>query len=197
VAVAARTLCRGAGTSRWSPNAVALGTGKPPGSYSTSSVMWDAINIDVGMIPMVAIRAAVAADADALSALLAQLDYPSPATAIPARLQAVAADGGIVLVACDDRDRILGFASGACHATIQSDTPTAYVTALVTMPEARGRGIGRQLLATLEQWARERGCRRIAVTSAERRADAHAFYPRCGFPYTGRRFTKSLDASAS
>jgi GNAT superfamily N-acetyltransferase len=145
------------------------------------------------MIPTITIRAAVAADADAISALLAQLGYPSPATAIPARLLAVAADGGVAFVACDERDRILGLATGARHATIQSDAPTAYITALVISEDARGQGVGRQLLATLEQWARDLGCRSLSVTSAERRADAHAFYPRCGFPYTGRRFMKSLD----
>jgi hypothetical protein len=32
----------------------------------------------------------------------------------------------------------------------------------------------------------------LSVTSAEHRADAHQFYPRCGLPYSGRRFTKNL-----
>jgi hypothetical protein len=32
----------------------------------------------------------------------------------------------------------------------------------------------------------------LSVTSAEHRADAHAFYPRCGLPYTGRRFAAPI-----
>jgi GNAT superfamily N-acetyltransferase len=53
--------------------------------------------------------------------------------------------------------------------------------------------VGRALVNAIEQWARERGADRLSVTSAEHRSGAHAFYPACGFPYTGRRFSKSLD----
>jgi hypothetical protein len=32
----------------------------------------------------------------------------------------------------------------------------------------------------------------LLVTSAEHRAAAHAFYPACGMPYTGRRFATDI-----
>jgi GNAT superfamily N-acetyltransferase len=69
----------------------------------------------------------------------------------------------------------------------------AYITALVTAAAARGRGVGRALVAEAVEWARREGCVRISVTSAEHRADAHAFYPACGLPYTGRRFGTTLE----
>ena len=138
------------------------------------------------------IRPAVAADAEPLSSLLAQLGYTTTATSIPARLEALAKDGGVALVAVTDDGRIVGSASGAKYSTLHADRPTGYITSLVTDTTYRRHGVGRQLVAALEQWARGNGCHRLAVTSAERRDDAHAFYPSCGFPYTGRRFTKSL-----
>jgi GNAT superfamily N-acetyltransferase len=141
---------------------------------------------------MTTARVATPQDAPAIADLLGQLGYPTSAESVPARLAALNAQGGVVIVAVAEQARVVGFASGARHATIHADGEVAYVTALVTDAKARRQGVGRALLAALEQWALMHGCSRLSVTSAEHRADAHAFYPRCGFPYTGRRFTKRL-----
>lgn len=141
---------------------------------------------------MLAIRPVTPADAGPVAKLLEQLGYSAAPASIPARLEALRGDGGIALVAVTDDGRIVGAASAAKHATLHADHPTGYITALVTDATIRRQGIGRQLVAAIEQWARDNGCHRLSVTSAERRADAHAFYPSCGFPYSGRRFTKSL-----
>jgi GNAT superfamily N-acetyltransferase len=68
----------------------------------------------------------------------------------------------------------------------------AYITALVTTKRWQGRGIGRKLVSAAFRWAEEHGCVRLSMTSAEHRADAHAFYPGCGLPYTGRRFAAPI-----
>ena len=138
------------------------------------------------------IRSATGEDAEVIAGLLAELGYPTSAAALPERLRAVEAEGGAVFLAVNSDGVALGLASVAAHSTIHADTPVAYITALVTGAGARGQGIGRAMVAAAEQWAREKGCLRLSVTSAEHRADAHAFYPRCGMPYSGRRFTKTL-----
>ena len=141
---------------------------------------------------MTTTRRATAADAPAIAGLLGQLGYPTSVAAIPARLAAVEAHGGIVFVAVGEQSGTVGVASGVRHATIHADGEVAYITALVTDANARRQGVGRALIAALEDWATSHGCSRLSVTSAEHRAGAHVFYPSCGFPYTGRRFTKSL-----
>lgn len=138
------------------------------------------------------IRRAAAADAPALARLLEQLGYPTSPAEIPARLEALDREGGVALVAVESTGEIAGAASGARYTTLHANRPTAYITAFVTDAAHRRKGVGRQLLAALEQWARDSGCHRLSVTSAEHRADAHAFYPSCGLPYSGRRFTKVL-----
>lgn len=139
-------------------------------------------------------RHATASDAPVIASLLQQLGYDVPVDAIPGRLAAIAADDGIVIVAVDDDGQVAGLASSARFCTLHAGDRVAYITALVTDAAARQQGVGRTLVDHLAEWARSHGCTRLAVTSAEHRADAHAFYPRCGFPYTARRFTKLLDA---
>ena len=56
----------------------------------------------------------------------------------------------------------------------------------------RGQGIGRALLEAMEGEARRRGCELLFLTTAERRADAHAFYERAGLEHTGRRYSRRL-----
>lgn len=75
---------------------------------------------------------------------------------------------------------------------VHADADVAWITSLIVRRCSRGRGVGRQLVLAAETTAREHGCARVAVTSAERRADAHAFYERIGYAYTGRRFVKQL-----
>jgi GNAT superfamily N-acetyltransferase len=138
------------------------------------------------------IRSATGDDAEVMAGLLAELGYPTSASALPKRMRAVESEGGAVFLAVNSDGAVLGLMSVASHSTIHADTPVAYITALVTSAAARGQGVGRAMVSAAEQWARAKGCVRLSVTSAEHRADAHAFYPRCGMPYSGRRFTKTL-----
>lgn len=145
------------------------------------------------MNPAFTLRPATADDADVVARLLGELGHPADPADVPSRLAALYADGGAAVVALD-RDEPLGLMTLSSHASLHRPGRVAYITALVTTAAARRRGVARTLVDAAKAWARERGCVRIAVTSAERRADAHAFYPACGLPYTGRRFSAELDA---
>lgn len=57
---------------------------------------------------------------------------------------------------------------------------------------ARGRSIGRMLVAAAEEWARKRGCILLEVTSNGRFAKAHDFYRHLGYQRTSLRFAKDL-----
>jgi GNAT superfamily N-acetyltransferase len=139
------------------------------------------------------VRPATARDAPAVAALLGELGYPTSPALAGERLAALASDDDAVLLAFDERGDALGLISLHRMRVLHAGGVVGYITALVTTSSARGRGVGRALLASAERWARDAGCRRLTVTSAERRSDAHAFYEACGMPYTGRRFAKALD----
>lgn len=54
---------------------------------------------------------------------------------------------------------------------------------------ARRTGVGRALLGTVEQWARERGAEYLRLSSGEGRADAHQFYSAGGLTQSRRQIT--------
>jgi GNAT superfamily N-acetyltransferase len=139
----------------------------------------------------VVLRDAVATDAREIAEMLTELGHPTTAEEIPDRLAAVIDEGGRVVLA-ELESVPVGLLCLARHSALHSPGPIAYITALVTKVAARRVGVGRTLVDEAKRWARSRGCVRLSVTSAERRADAHVFYPACGLPYTGRRFAVSL-----
>jgi GNAT superfamily N-acetyltransferase len=72
------------------------------------------------------------------------------------------------------------------------EAPIGQLTLLVVDERHRSRGVGRTLVAAAEEWARARGAKRFVVTTALRRADAHAFYEKLEFKHTGRRYGKDF-----
>lgn len=67
-----------------------------------------------------------------------------------------------------------------------------YVDDLVTSTSMRSTGVGRGLLAYLEQRARELGCRELSLDSGSQRYDAHRFYMREGMAIVAFHFRKLL-----
>lgn len=57
----------------------------------------------------------------------------------------------------------------------------------------RGQGIGRHMLATALQLARERACRMVQLSSDKSRIEAHRFYGQFGFAATHEGFKLKLD----
>lgn len=65
-------------------------------------------------------------------------------------------------------------------APIYEQAVVAYVDVVVVAPEARGRGIGRRLVAHVEAWAREEGARDLEAGVVAANAGARAFWRSVG-----------------
>ena len=152
----------------------------------------DSINGGIDSTADIELRDAQVSDSADIAALLEQLGYPADAREIPSRLSAIVDEGGAVVVAVDAGGATVGMMALTRHYALHSPAPVAYITALVTAASARRRGVGRMLVEAAKGWARTTGCNRLTLTSAEHRSDAHAFYPSCGLPYTGRRFATPI-----
>jgi len=93
--------------------------------------------------------------------------------------------GTAVVHAVRDEDgTLVGTATGAEY---EADPAVAHVYAMWVAPDARGAGVGRALLDSVEAWARDRGCGRLALTVTETNASARAFYGAYGFVESGDR----------
>jgi GNAT superfamily N-acetyltransferase len=141
----------------------------------------------------ITVRTAHAADAPALARLSTQLGYPAEESAMPARLERLARDEDAHAFVATDGDVVVGMATVHLRYTINHDAPIAQLTLLVVDESTRTNGVGRLLVGAVEQFARERGAKRINVTAALSRAGAHAFYERIGYTLTGRRYGRDFE----
>lgn len=136
-----------------------------------------------------AVRPATADDVPAMVALLAMLFAIEADFAIDPAAQA---RGLALLFGHEDAAVLVADADGAVvgMCTVQLGVSTARgglsagIEDVVVMERCRGQGIGRQLIAAAERWARERGALRIALLADETNAPALDFYGHLGFTRT-------------
>jgi GNAT superfamily N-acetyltransferase len=127
-----------------------------------------------------------------MAMLLGELGYPSSAEEVRGRLEAYSRAGGTHLIVADEGGEVSGLGAMQVMPLVHRDRPVGRITAMVVRADRRGSGIGRRLVAELEEIARREGCARIDLTSRYRREEAHAFYLSLGFEDTSLRFVKDL-----
>jgi len=84
------------------------------------------------------------------------------------------------VVLAEDDGRPVGFALFFHNFSTFLGRPGIYLEDLFVIPEHRGHGIGRMLLAHLARLAVERGCRRLEWAVLDWNRDAIQFYERLG-----------------
>jgi GNAT superfamily N-acetyltransferase len=84
------------------------------------------------------------------------------------------------VVLAEDGGRPVGFALFFHHFSTFLGRPGIYLEDLFVLPEHRGSGIGRMLLAHLARLAVERGCGRLEWAVLDWNRDAIGFYERLG-----------------
>ena len=89
---------------------------------------------------------------------------------------------------------ILGYVEAEAYESVYSDSGLN-VLGLAVFPSAQGRGIGRQLMERVEEFAKSSHYAFIRLNSASHRKEAHVFYERIGYDgnKTQKRFLKIMD----
>jgi GNAT superfamily N-acetyltransferase len=136
-------------------------------------------------------------DAAVIAGLNAQLGYPASEAQVAERTKAMAGSANdTVLVAASDDGKAIGWIHLRASASLHND-PTAEIYGMVVDAKYRSRGVGSQLIAAAEEWARAMGFGSMRVRSNASRKDAHRFYERAGFQLTktSLTFQKSLEGT--
>ena len=137
------------------------------------------------------IRPMTAADAPRVADLTTQLGYPTDPEETVQRLSAL--DDRHAALVADEGGRAIGWV----HVTLVTSLVSGMkgdIGGLVVDESHRSGGVGAELLAAAEAWARERGAGRMVVRSRVARERAHRFYAREGYELikTSHVFEKRL-----
>jgi GNAT superfamily N-acetyltransferase len=141
---------------------------------------------------LMTLREAEPADAPELARLLTLLGHPTDPASITTKWSAWREEGNAAIVAVGANDSLVGLATLHTMTVLHRTKPLGRITALVVDEPARGRGVGRALVAAAEERFVRAGCGLLEVTSNLRRADAHAFYEHLGYERSSYRFSKVL-----
>ena len=134
-------------------------------------------------------------DAPRLAVLLGQLGYPAEAAEVDRRLDYWLGDPAGVLLGAAADGELIGVAALHVGPILEVTGKFGRLVALVVDDGHRGRGVGRALVAGIEERARELGCILVEVTSSAHREASHRFYAGLGYVDSqarSKRFTKFL-----
>ena len=130
-------------------------------------------------------------DLDDLVALIRLLGYTLDETQLSGRLTHLALEAGYeTWVVRDETGRISAVAGAHVLWAYNSDAPSAQLMLLVVRPDARGDGLGSQLIAHFEAWAKGHGAAALSAVSAAATDSAHRFYQKRGYHAAGSAYTK-------
>jgi N-acetylglutamate synthase-like GNAT family acetyltransferase len=138
------------------------------------------------------IRRAEAADGSAIEGLYRELVADPMLRVTPDQIAALArTPTSILLVAEIDGSVCATALLTICPDAMYGSQPFGVIENIVVTQARRGCGIGRRLLAHMEQVAVEHACTKLMLLSNSARQDAHAFFQQCGFAgETKRAFVK-------
>ena len=144
----------------------------------------------------ISVRPAEAADTPALAELMIELGYPTRASEMEMRMEAIFADKNYATFVAVVDGKICGMIGTRVSYSYEHNNPGGAILALFVSEKVRGRGVGHALIAAAEADFTQKNIRRVAVYTHFRRTDAHEFYEKVGYTKNGFRLVKELAAAA-
>lgn len=141
------------------------------------------------MNPSWRVRAAAPADCAPWARLRAQLWPDQRLADLAAELGDWFEDPRLAAFVAEDGEGVCGFAEASLRSDYVNGTqtsPVAFLEGWYVAPSRRGHGIGRALVAAVEAWGRERGCRELASDALLENVDSQRAHAACGFEETER-----------
>ncbi|HMG36384.1 MAG TPA: GNAT family N-acetyltransferase [Blastocatellia bacterium] len=129
------------------------------------------------------IRLAERADRDALFGLMHELGYRSLSQSeFDEVFNEVLSRGDTWVLVAEEAGRVLGLASMSERPQLRLGGPIVTIDEFVVRSDVRGKGVGRLLLESAKEYARQRGGRRLQLdTNRSRESYSRSFYLKNGF----------------
>jgi GNAT superfamily N-acetyltransferase len=131
-------------------------------------------------------------DYRALKFLLDELGYPSTEAEVKERLNNIIPDKNFKTLLAEVQGKVVGFIGLSKSYAYERNGCYVRIMALVVAREYRNMGIGTQLVAKAEEWAKQNGASLIVLSSGLQRLEAHKFYESKGFRKKGYSFIKKI-----
>ena len=141
------------------------------------------------------IRDAKLTDAPALAALMCELGYKTTPAEMRRRLKSILDDVNYRTLVAEVDGKVCGMIGTLAYASYEHNGPSGRILAVVTLANARRRGIGRALIASAEKAFAQKAVTRVSLDTRLTRKDAHKFYESLGYERNGWRFVKQLSVS--
>jgi PhnO protein len=137
------------------------------------------------------IRKAEQSDASSVKCLLEELENRLFDQAVFTRIYTEYLHTPLTLmyVAIQNENEIIGFISCKGQSLLHHEGLVFEIQELIVTASHQGRGVGRQLIATLKPELAQLGAKSLEVTTNKRRKEAHAFYQSVGFLNSHEKFT--------
>jgi len=134
-------------------------------------------------------------DAPALAALMCELGYKTTPAEMRRRLKSILDDVNYRTLVAEVDGKVCGMIGTLAYASYEHNDPSGRILAVVTLANARRRGIGRALIASAEKAFAQKAVTRVSLDTRLTRKDAHQFYESLGYERNGWRFVKQLSVS--
>lgn len=133
-------------------------------------------------------------DASELTGLMGELGYATNVDQMTDRMKKIQLREEYKTFVWEEDDRIHGMIGMTHSLAYHDDRSHIRVIAFIVRAGERGRGIGKQLMQTAENWGAEQGAGTIQLNSGNReeRKRAHEIYRYYGFQGTATGFYKKL-----
>jgi len=128
-------------------------------------------------------------------ALVCELGYKTTPAEMRRRLKSILDDVNYRTLVAEVDGKVCGMIGTLAYASYEHNDPSGRILAVVTLANARRRGIGRALIASAEKAFVQKAVTRVSLDTRLTRKDAHQFYESLGYERNGWRFVKQLSVS--
>jgi ribosomal protein S18 acetylase RimI-like enzyme len=123
---------------------------------------------------------------------MCELGYETTSAKMRRRLKSILSDANYRTLVAEIDGKVCGMIGTRAHASYEHNDPSGRILALVALPSARRRGIGRALIASAEKDFAQKAITRVPLDTRLTRKDAQQFYESLGYERNGWRFVKQL-----